>query len=232
MGGRLLELSQCEADVSVWRIRDKSIHEIKGTIGVYVDVLLVLAEEKELKLKPALDAIRSTWKCAEPAFATNEGGFTLYGVELSKGFRPLHPSDEVRYAHIKPTGQLPEFKQESAEEVPTPEKVQYAQKAIGELTWVWCRMRLDVAFVVNRLSRYAVGHPCLAAECGEQILGYLFHTSGVNFDMEFTNLPRTPLKANFRPPAHQSFSRYERKFHLLRPIQSANQALSSPSKTR
>ena len=207
--GRSLELSQCEADVSMWRIRDKATHEVKGTIGVYVDDLLVLAEKKELK--HVLDAIRGIWKCSDPAFATDPGGFTLCGVQVEQEGSDLfiHQKKYIgdlmqRYAHIKPTGQLPEFKQEPTEETPTPEKVQYAQKVIGELTWVGCRTTLDVAYVVNRLSRYAVGHPSFAAQCGEQILGYLFQTSEVRLrygkcrpseDM-FENelpVPRTPL---------------------------------------
>ena len=173
-----------------------------------MDDLLVLAEEKELK--HVLDAIRGTWKCSDPAFATNNGGFTFCGVQVEPEGSDLYIHQKKyigdlmqRYPHIKPTGQLPKFNQEPAEETPTPEKVQDAQKVIGELTWVGCRTRLDVAYVVNRLSRYAVGHPSFAAQCGEQILGYLFQTSEVRLrygkcrpsEETFENelpVPRTP----------------------------------------
>ena len=60
-----------------------------------------------------------------------------------------------------------------------------------------------MAYVVNRLSRYAVGHPSFAAQCGEQVLGYLFQTSEVRLrygkcrpsEETFENelpVPRTP----------------------------------------
>ena len=84
-----------------------------------------------------------------------------------------------RYQHIKATTCLPEFRQEPDEEQPTPDRVQCAQRIVGELTWVACRTRLDVAYAVNRLSRYTVGYPTFAVACGEQILGYLFHTAEV-----------------------------------------------------
>ena len=200
-----LELVQCEADVSLWRIKDQASQELKGSVGVYVDDLLLMAEESELQ--PLITAIRGVWRCSEPSFAATPGGFTFCGVQIEQVGPDLfihqmkYMGDlQQRYEHVPLTAQLPDFKHEPAEEIPTPERVQHAQKIIGELTWVACRTRLDIAYAVNRLSRYAVSNPDFARQCGEQILGYLFYTAQVKLRYESAPafqeelpVPRTPL---------------------------------------
>ena len=179
--GEMLELSQSAADVSLWCVRDCKSRSIKGTLGVYVDDLLLMTSQAELE--PLIKALQSTWKCSAPAYATSPGGFTFCGVQIEQVGEDLwvHQAKYLgdlmqRYQHVKPSVLLPEFRQEPEEEVPTPEGVQKAQRIIGELTWIACRTRVDIAFAVNRLSRLAVACPTYAVACGEQILGFLFHT--------------------------------------------------------
>ena len=143
-GGRLLELRQSESDVSLWRVCDSADGTLKGTVK----------------------AIRDTWRSSEPSFATTPRGFTFCCVQIEKVGQDLwiHQRKYIgdlkqRYPNIRPTTPLPEFRNEPPAEEPSPSRIQYAQKVIGELTWVACRTRLDLAYVVNRLSRYAVSNP-------------------------------------------------------------------------
>ena len=179
--GRMRKLSQSEADVSWWCVRKCESGELCGTLGVYVDDLLLMTSPSELE--PLIKAIQATWKCSAPACANSLGGFTFCGVQIEQVGDDLwvHQTKYLqdlmqRYQDVKPTAFLPEFRNEPDDEVPTPERVQHAQRIIGELTWVACRTRVDISYAVNRLSRYAVGHPSYAVSCGEQILGFLFHT--------------------------------------------------------
>ena len=176
---------------------DSADGTLKGTVGVYVDDLLLMTSESEL---PGLiKAIRDTWRCSEPSFATTPGGFTFCGVQIEKVGHDLwiHQRKYIgdlkqRYPNIRPTTQLPEFRNEPPAEEPLPSRIQYAQKVIGELTWVACRTRLDLAYVVKRLSRYAVSNPDYASTCGEQILGYLAcREASAAFEDELP-VPRTP----------------------------------------
>ena len=204
--GDTLVLTQCESDVSLWCVRDAKSREIRGCVGVYVDDLRLMTEEKEMG--PLIRAIRAVWKCSdEPSHATTPGGFTFCGVQIEQVGTDLwiHQMKYIgdlkqRYEHIRPTTQLPELKSEPAEEVPDPEAIQYAQRVIGELTWVACRTRLDIACSVNRLSRRAISYPRFAAECGEQILGYVFHTMEVK--LRYGECKKAAATFEDEPPTH------------------------------
>ena len=63
--GKMLELRQSVSDVSLWRVCLCNSGTLTGTVGVYVDDLLLMTADREL---PGLiKAIRDTWKCSEPS---------------------------------------------------------------------------------------------------------------------------------------------------------------------
>ncbi|OLQ12847.1 Retrovirus-related Pol polyprotein from transposon TNT 1-94 [Symbiodinium microadriaticum] len=137
--GEKVGLEQCAADVSVWLIKSGGL--VVGTLGVYVDDLLVMTQSEHLM--PTLDAIRSLWKCSDPEYASKQGGFRFCGLQIEErsGMIWIHQRDYLvdlfsKYPHLKSSSVLPQFKEEPPAETPTASTVQYAQRIIGELTWV------------------------------------------------------------------------------------------------
>ena len=177
--GEKVGLEQCAADVSVWLIKSGGL--VVGTLGVYVDDLLVMTQSEHLM--PTLDAIRSLWKCSDPEYASKQGGFRFCGLQIEErsGMIWIHQRDYLvdlfsKYPHLKSSSVLPQFKEEPPAETPTASTVQYAQRIIGELTWVSGRSRLDISFSVNKLSRYTTKCPSFVVSCGEQVIRYLMFT--------------------------------------------------------
>ena len=163
----------------MWLVRSETA--VVGTLGVYVDDLLIMTEHEHLE--PTLKAIRSIWRCSEPEYASKPGGFRFCGLQIEdrSGMIWIHQRDYLadlfsKYPHLKPSSVLPQFKEEPPAESPTASTVQYAQRIIGELTWVSGRSRLDISFSVNKLSRYTTKCPSFVVDCGEQIIRYLMFT--------------------------------------------------------
>ena len=65
--GNLRRLVQCMSDVSIWKIVDET-GSLQGTIGVYVDDMLVMAADRELEL--AIQAIRRSGSARRPHMRT------------------------------------------------------------------------------------------------------------------------------------------------------------------
>ena len=82
-----------------------------------------------------------------------------------------------RYPELRPSAHLPDFKDLSDDEVPTPAGVRSAQKIIGELEWLAGRTRPDIGYSVNRISRLATKMPGYVQRCGQQVVRYLLGTA-------------------------------------------------------
>ena len=146
----LRKMVQCTSDVSIWKIVDEA-GVLHGTVGVYVDDMLVMAESKELDL--AIQAIRKVWQCSPTTYADSGEGLTFCGVQIKQEgkvtwlFQEQYVSELAsRYPHLKPSPFLPDLKNEPEDEIPIAEKVREAQKVIGELTWISGRTRPDIAY--------------------------------------------------------------------------------------
>ena len=179
--GNLRRLVQCMSDVSIWKIVDET-GSLQGTIGVYVDDMLVMAADRELEL--AIQAIRKVWECSPTTYANSDEGLTSCGVQIKQEgkvtwlFQEQYVSELAsRYPHLRPSPFLPDFKVEPEDEIPTAEKVREAQKVIGELTWISGRTRPDIAYAVSRISRYTMHSPEYACKSGEQVISYLLKTA-------------------------------------------------------
>ena len=125
-------LQQCEADGCIWKVLDDS-NTLRGTLGVYVDDLLIMVEHA--KLNGAIQAVRSIWECSATAFADSEHGLNFCGIQViqRKDCLWIHQEkyiDELgsRYPHLKPSLYLPDFKAAPESENPSPGGVRAAQK--------------------------------------------------------------------------------------------------------
>ena len=172
---------QCEADGCIWKILD-SKHQMRGTLGVYVDDLLFMTAPEELE--NAILAVRSVWECSETAYAQSSEGMGFCGIQIVQRENEIwiHQEKYVeelhkRYPELRPSAHLPDFRDLSDDEVPTPAGVRSAQKIIGELQWLAGRTRPDIGYCVNRMSRLATKVPGYVQKCGQQVVRYLLGTA-------------------------------------------------------
>ena len=178
--GEERRLVTCEADACIWKILTPC-QKMVGTLGVYVDDLLFLAERTELEA--AVNAIRSVWECSATEYADSQDGMGFCGIQILQRDKELwiHQGKYIeelgkRYDHLKPSPFLPDFKSLPESETPSASDVRSAQKIIGELTWIAGRTRPDVSYTVNRMSRMTTTMPKHAYACGEQVIRFLMQT--------------------------------------------------------
>ena len=176
-----LQVVQCKTDVSLWLVKEIGTQRTIGSLGVYVDDLMLWVDKSELE--GALQAIRAVWKCSEPQYADSEKGLTFCGLEIrqTEGTTFVHQATYIqelakRYGNPRASAVLPDFKGDPPEEEPDSSGIQKAQRVVGELTWIAGRARPDISFAVNRLSRLVSGYPEYVQQNGLQIIRYLIHT--------------------------------------------------------
>ena len=183
-GKRNFGLQQAKSDYSIWRIRERSGDSfegpVRGLLGVYVDDLLVTAEDP--LLQGLLKAITELWRCSTPQLLDQEVVFCglqiqkvgkVYLLGQSKYIREL----QLRHPDIRLSKSLPSFRdEEPVEGTPCLAEVREAQKYMGELQWLACRSRPDISFSVSRASRLIAKNPLYAIKVARQIMAYLFAT--------------------------------------------------------
>ncbi|CAE6952681.1 RE1 [Symbiodinium sp. CCMP2592] len=196
-GGRRFSLQQCVADNNLWKIVSEplsgGVHAgagletesgsepmLHGLLGIYVDDMLIIAEEsvKERLVKE----IRSIWSTSEPESA-EEGkpirfcGFNLH--RLKGGGYLLNQEDYVqdllqRFSDIQGISEVPCLKEEELEpETPSPKQLKRAQALTGALQWITTRTRPDICFAVNRTAQLMSRYPRYATRYAENIIRYL-----------------------------------------------------------
>ena len=57
-------------------------------------------------------------------------------------------------------------------------QIREAQGLTGELTWITCRSRPDIAFSISRIARMVSKRPVAATKAAKQVIGYLIATRG------------------------------------------------------
>ena len=191
-------LIQSQADSSIWLVKERKPNnpdngdsnlsdEVLGLLGVYVDDLLITAREAELE--ELVSVISKEWRCSPVQWVKD--GVTFCGLEIAveDGIYSLHQSKyiaELRQRHpdIKPVATLPQFRfEDPMEGEPRLEHIREAQRYLGELTWVSCRSRPDVAFSVSKASRLVSRNPQFAIKSAKHILAYLFST--VDYKLQY-----------------------------------------------
>ena len=192
-GGKRVSLKQCQSDVSLWLITCEAV--TVGTLGVYVDDLLVMSEKGHLDA--ALAALQSLWQTSNPEYISQKGGLCFCGLKIEQveDVIKIHQRTYLcelrdRYPELVPKAALPEFRGEPLDEQPCPEAIHAAQRIIGELTWVAGRTRPDIAFHVNRISRMTARYPSQALGLGKQALQYLLAT--IDFAICYCPTPVVP----------------------------------------
>ena len=174
------KLVMCESDACIWKVITPQ-NKLVGTLGVFVDDFLFMAEATELE--PMIEAIRKVWECSPTEYADTEKGLSFCSIQIVQRGQDLWIHQEKyieelasRYGHLKPSSFLPDFKVLPEGETPTASSVRSAQKIIGELTWIAGRSRADISYAVNRMSRMTTVMPKYAYACGEQIIRFLLQT--------------------------------------------------------
>ena len=202
-GGKRVALKQCQSDVSLWLITCEAV--TVGTLGVYVDDLLVMSEKGHLDA--ALAALQSLWQTSKPEYISQKGGLCFCGLQIEQveDVIKIHQRTYLcelrdRYPELVPKAALPEFRGEPLDEQPCPEAIHAAQRIIGELTWVAGRTRPDIAFHVNRISRMTARYPSQALGLGKHVLQYLLAT--IDFAICYCPTPVVPKSMLDELPVH------------------------------
>ena len=148
-----------------------------------MDDLLISGPAEEAEA--LLNAIKQTWTCSEEQ-RLDQQTVKFCGLEVARepGSEALlvHQSSyigelESRHGSLH-SSSLPTFKDDEDEPEPTMDQVREAQGLTGELTWITCRSRPDVAFSVSRIARMVSKRPAAAIKAAKQVIGYLIATRG------------------------------------------------------
>ena len=217
---KICGLQQAKSDHSIWLVRELNEGQFvgmsKGLLGVYVDDLLLTAEEG--LLSGLLEAITGLWKCSSPQTLDEEVVFCGLQIKLESSCYLLGQSKYIqelqqRHADIRASRTLPSFRDEElSEETPSLSEVREAQKYLGELQWLSCRSRPDISFSVSRASRLVAKNPRYAIKVARQILAYLF--GSVDLRLRYGDLPTHPELAAELP--------YERSMSLVEAFSDAS----------
>ena len=152
-------------------------------LGIYVDDLLIAGPEAEAEA--LLGGIKATWTCSAEQRLSKKP-ITFCGLEIERnqgsGALNVHQSSyigelESRHGPLVASS-LPTFKDEEEELNPAGHEIKTAQGLTGELTWVACRSRPDIASSVSRVARMLSKRPAAAIKAAKQIIGYLISTRG------------------------------------------------------
>ena len=187
-----LRLSQLVSESNVWRIlKDTSEGEaLAGVLLVYVDDLLVLAEEHALNA--VVEAVQKKWDTSRPQ-KVGEEEVRFLGMELGRTSEGVWLATQVNYTvdMLKrnlpgspedwPTKKTPMLKEVEVEierkpEV-NPKAVKQAQKVVGELVWLSTRCRPDVMYGISKMASLITKDPEKVLELGHHMWRYLAGTT-------------------------------------------------------
>ncbi|CAE7299856.1 RE1 [Symbiodinium sp. CCMP2456] len=193
--GRRFSLKQCVADSNLWKVVSEPLSGgvggavdagsgsepvLHGLLGIYVDDMLITAEE--LVKERLVQEIRSIVPTSEPESAEEGRPIRFCGFNLHKlkgGGYLLNQEDYVqdllqRFSDIQGTSEVPCLKEEELEpETPSPEQLKRAQALTGALQWITTRTRPDICFAVNRTAQLMSRYPRYATRYAENIIRYL-----------------------------------------------------------
>ena len=210
--GRLCWLERCPAEENLWKIRedlsgpsgsidvsrnpqsrDPCMHGCRtvGLVGVYVDDILITAEEGQDQ--SYIDAVQSEWKTSTPEFVRPEASVRFCGYNLwvdEKGVYTLNQEHYVRdllskYPDVQGESDVPFLKEDGVEpEEPSVELLRKAQAYAGAFQWLTCRSRPDLAYATNKIAQIMSKCPRHAIRCSENLIRYLRRTSQLGLRFE------------------------------------------------
>ena len=183
--GESLHLQQSKADSNMWMLRCPHSNELLALLTVYVDDLLLSANEE---VSSAIwEAIQATWRISAPVYATEKEGLKFCGFELRQDSEGLWISQKSyiqslleKYPEITGRVATPYSKEaETLEPRPSSDisRIRYAQALVGEILWLATRSRPDLAFGTSRVGQLITKDTEQAISRAEDMLRYLRHTA-------------------------------------------------------
>ena len=189
--GRTFSLVQSQADANIWKVvsrptaqgeRDQEPidQQMHGLLGVYVDDMLITAEDPVIQA--VIRELRNTWATSDPEFAAEDKPIRFCGFNLHKlregGFL-LNQQDFIqdllqKFPSVSGVAEVPCLKEEElSPEDPNPSQLKEAQTITGALQWLTTRSRPDLVFAVNKTAQLMARFPEYATKYAHNILRYL-----------------------------------------------------------
>ena len=200
MGERSFSLKQSRVDANMWFLQDSSDHlkapgefEPLAVLLVYIDDFLALGSP--VAVRALLDTVSKLWKCGKVEWIDEVGkaAVKFFGFELrwSGGDLILSQYSYIedlarRYPALKtsltplPPGTV------AVEEVGSnsPEDLAACQSLLGELIWLACRTRPDIAYAVSRLAGLMTKNATAVRSLAHHLLGYVIGTADLRYAKE------------------------------------------------
>ena len=193
--GKDWRMTQFLSEPNLWKVTEndlqkeegeETIHDVKAMMLVYVDDIFIVGEDD--MVEEVKKVIQEEWKTSTPE-PVEEEPVRFLGMEVSRKngvwlatqtnyikdlLKRNLGDDESKW----PRRKIPFSKDSPRDipEIPTPEKVKAAQKAVGELLWLVTRTRPDLMYAVSRLSSASLSQPGWVVEAAHQVWGYLAST--------------------------------------------------------
>ena len=202
-GQQKVRLCQMLSEPNMWKILCGPLEEerLAGILLVYVDDLLVLAEDSVMSM--VVEAIRKKWDTSRPQ-KVGEEEVRFLGMELGRTSEGLWLATQVNYTldmlkrnlpgppETWPTRKTPMLKEielevEKKPEI-SPKAVKQAQKVVGELVWLSTRCRPDVMYGISRMASLITKDPEKVLELGCHMWRYLAGT--VKHGLVFKNVEK------------------------------------------
>ena len=184
-------------EAHLWKVKRKAIHqdhykeekgerstdgvEVIAMIGVYVDDLIVSAEESEMKR--ILDEFAKSFKMAEPEMINEKTTVTFCGYEIKEvngGFevgQSKYAREMIKRRGIETTEAVPCPKlEEDVDEEMDMAALKEAQQLTGELSWLASRTRPDLTYTVGVMSRLLHRRPRYVCKIGWWAMRYVAGT--------------------------------------------------------
>ena len=193
MGEQSFCLLQSRVDANMWflqevsdRIKAPGEFEPLAILLVYIDDFLALGSQPVVRA--LLDTVSGLWKCGKVEWIEEVGktAVKFFGFELrwSDGDLLLSQCSYIediarRYPATKtsltplPPGAV------TVEEVSSnsPEDLAVCQSLLGELIWLACRTRPDIAYAVSRLAGLMTRNATAVKALAHHLLGYVIGTA-------------------------------------------------------
>ena len=178
--GEVLHLERSAADPNTWLVKDPK-DALKGVVGIYIDDLL--ATGPSAVIHAVFAALRAKWKTSEPKFSFQGEGFNFCGMQVrtrEDGALLVSQQDYIqdllqKYPDVVGEASSPILKELEAQPEQTPQisDIRAAQKIVGEILWVSCRTRPDLAYIISRLGQEVTKQPKQTLLHGQHVLKYL-----------------------------------------------------------
>ena len=183
-------------DENIWRIEevDQETNETvwTGLMSVYVDDLLLMAEEETLEA--ATKAIAGVWVISDVEKAEENKAIKYCGFEIevaanNDGYivsQRMYEQEMIQRFGIEKSIDYPKFQLAEGDDEPTEAisagDVKTAQSMAGALLWLSTRTRPDVAMAVATACRLCTKNPCKSIEVSNAVMQYIRgHQGGLHY---------------------------------------------------